>query len=36
MGRIAGRGKVCYIWISPDPAKAEPTLGVVVVIVAVE
>ena len=25
--RNAGRGKVAYIWISPDPAKAGPTLG---------
>jgi len=24
MGKIAGRGKVVYIWISPDPAKAGP------------
>ena len=31
--RIAGRGKVAYIWISPDPAKAGPTLEVVVVVV---
>ena len=30
MGRNAGRGKVAYSWISPDPAKAGPTLGVVV------
>ena len=36
MGRIAGRGKVAYIWISPDPAKAGLTLGVVVVIVVVD
>ena len=26
-GRDIGRGKVAYIWISPDPAKAGPTLG---------
>ena len=32
-GRNAGRGKVAYSWISPDPAKAGPTLGVVVVVV---
>ena len=34
MGRNADRGKVAYSWISPDPAKAGPTLrgGVVVVI----
>ena len=32
-GRNAGRGKVVYSWISPDPAKAGPTLGVVVVVV---
>ena len=30
MGRNAGIGKVAYSWISPDPAKAGPTLGVVV------
>ena len=24
-----------YSWISPDPAKAGPTLGVVIVVVAV-
>jgi len=30
MGRNTGRGKVAYSWISPDPAKAGPTLGVVV------
>ena len=35
MGRNTGRGKVAYSWISPDPAKAGPTLGVVVVIVVV-
>ena len=34
MGRNTGRGKVAYSWISPDPAKAEPTLRVVVVVVA--
>ena len=33
MGRIAGGGKVAYIWISPDPTKAGPTLGVVVIVV---
>jgi len=33
MGRNTGRGKVAYNWISPDPAKAGPTLGVVVVVV---
>jgi len=27
MGRNTGRGKVAYSWISPDPAKAGPTLG---------
>ena len=32
MGRNTGRGKVAYSWISPDPAKAGPTLGVVVVV----
>ena len=31
MGRNTGRGKVAYSRISPDPAKAGPTLGVVVV-----
>jgi len=31
MGRNTGRGKVAYSWISPDPAKGGPTLGVVVV-----
>ena len=31
MGRNTDRGKVAYSWISPDPAKAELTLGVVVV-----
>jgi len=35
MGRNAGRGKVAYSWISPDTAKAGPTLGVVVVVVVV-
>ena len=35
MGRNAGRGKVAYNWISPDPAKAGPTLGVVIIVVAV-
>ena len=33
MGRNTGRGKVAYSWISPDPAEAGPTLGVVVVVV---
>jgi len=33
MGRNTGRGKIAYSWISPDPAKAGPTLGVVVVVV---
>jgi len=33
MGRNTGRGKVAYSRISPDPAKAGPTLGVVVVVV---
>ena len=28
MGRNTGRGKVAYSWISPNPAKARPTLGV--------
>ena len=32
-GRDVDGGKAVYIWISPDPAKAGPTLGVVVVIV---
>jgi len=35
MGRNASRGKVAYNWISPDPAKAGPTLRVVVVVVVV-
>ena len=35
MGRNTGRGKVAYSWISPDPAKAGPTLEVVVVVVVV-
>ena len=35
MGRNTGRGKVAYSWISQDPAKAGPTLGVVVVVVVV-
>ena len=30
-GKTAGRGKVAYSWISPDPAEAGPTLGGVVV-----
>ena len=36
MGSNTGRGKVAYSWISPDPAKAGPTLGgggVIVVVV---
>ena len=32
MGRNTGRDKVAYSWISPDPAKEGPTLGVVVVV----
>ena len=32
MGRNTGRGKVAYNWISPDPAKAGPTVGVIVVV----
>jgi len=34
MGRNAGRGKVAYSWILPDPTKARPTLrgGVIVVV----
>jgi len=35
MGRNTGRGKVAYSWISPDPAKARPTLKIVVVVVVV-
>ena len=35
MGRDTGRGKVAYSWISPDPTKTGPTLGVVVVVVVV-
>jgi len=35
MGTNTGRGKVAYSWISPDPANAGPTLGVVVVVVVV-
>jgi len=35
MGRNTGRGKVAYSWIFLDPAKAGPTLGVVVVVVVV-
>ena len=35
MGRNTGRGKVAYSWISADPVKAGPTLGVVVVVVVV-
>jgi len=33
MGRDVSRAKADYIWISPDPAKTEPTLGGVVVVV---
>jgi len=33
MGRSTGRGKVTYSWIFPAPAKAGPTLGVVIVVV---
>jgi len=33
MGRNTDRGKVAYSWISQDPAKAGPTLGIVVVVV---
>ena len=33
MGRNTGRGKVAYNWIFPDPAKAGPTLGIVVVVI---
>jgi len=33
MGRNTDRGKVAYSWIFSDPAKAGPTLGVVVVVV---
>jgi len=33
MDRNTGRDKVAYSWISRDPAKAGPTLGVVVVVV---
>jgi len=36
MGRNADRRKVAYGWISPDPAKVGPTLGVVVVIAVVQ
>jgi len=32
-GRNAGRCKVAYGWISLDPAKAGPTVGVVVVVI---
>ena len=34
-GRITDRGKVAYSWISPDPVKAGPILGVVVVVILV-
>ena len=27
MGRNVGRGKIAYSWISPNLAKAGPTLG---------
>ena len=33
MGSNTGRDKVAYSWISPNPAKAGPTLGVAVVVV---
>ena len=33
MGRDTGRGKVSYSWISPDPTKAGPTLGLLVIVV---
>ena len=36
MGRNTGKGKVAYSWISPDPAKAGPTLAIVVVVVVVD
>ena len=32
VGRDTGRGKVAYSWISPNPVKAGPTLGVVAVV----
>ena len=32
-GRDVDGGKAVYIWISPDPTKAGPILGVVVVVV---
>lgn len=35
MDRNIGRCKVAYIWISPNPAKVGPTLGVAVVVVVV-
>lgn len=35
MGISAGRGKVANICIFPDPAKAGPTMGVVVFVVVV-
>jgi len=31
MARNTDRGKVAYSWISPDPAKAGPMLGGVVI-----
>ena len=33
-GRIAGWGKVAYIWISPNSTKVGPTLGAVVAVVS--
>lgn len=33
--RNVGRDKAAYIWISPDPAKAGPTLGVIVAVIVV-
>ena len=35
MGRNTGRSKVVYSWISPNPAKAGPTLGGVVIVVVI-
>jgi len=35
MSKDAGIGKVAYIWISPDPARTEPTLRCVVIAVVV-
>jgi len=34
-GRNVGTGKAAYNWIYSDPAKAGPTLGVIVVAVVV-